>query len=88
MAGEALEMSSSLLQMVLDLQRRVKTLEAKLAEKKAFNAPVVQQEEKQKRAMCPHCGVKPNHFFHVKNCPEKNKNNGDTTFRRRNPGEA
>jgi uncharacterized coiled-coil protein SlyX len=27
------------------------------------------------RGMCPHCGVKPNHFFHVKTCAAKNKKN-------------
>jgi hypothetical protein len=34
------------------------------------------------RSMCPHCGVKPNHFFHVRTC-EKKKNNGANPDQRR-----
>jgi hypothetical protein len=34
---------------------------------------------------CPHCGVAPAYFFHVKNCPKK-KNNGDD--RNGNPGNS
>lgn len=28
------------------------------------------------RNMCPHCGVKPNYFFHVKYCQKRTKING------------
>lgn len=53
---------------LIALRNRVNALEAK---------PVVAKTVSEtNRKMCPHCGVKPNHFFHVKTCREKNKNNG------------
>lgn len=40
------------------------------------------------RKMCPKCGVKPNHFFHVKTCKgqQKEQKNGEDADRRRDPG--
>ena len=37
------------------------------------------------RKMCPKCGVKPNHFFHVKTCKgqQKEKENGEDADGRR-----
>ena len=75
-------MSISLLQWVQQLEARTKVLEAKVAEfeKKPVLLPSVHQPqlpqvapttEKPSRAMCPKCGVKPNHYFHVKWCGEK-----------------
>lgn len=65
----------------LELKIRLRALEARVRvlEERQVHPEAVKLEpivEKSERKMCPHCGVKPNHFFHVKNCPEKNKNNG------------
>lgn len=65
-------MSKSLVQLIQDLHGRVSALEAK-----AKAAPITQviqaeyivpEQPKSERKMCPKCGVKPNHFFHVKTC--------------------
>lgn len=71
---------------VTDLRNRVGALEAKLTPPKTEPVaivPVIEyvsfaepEVKKTDRKMCPHCGVKPNHFFHVKTCQKKNKNNG------------
>lgn len=78
-------MSKSVVQMLNELFLRVDALEKNALEKKLAEPkpdPVIPvvievpvQLDKPARPMCPHCGVKPNYFFHVQNC-EKNKNNG------------
>ena len=54
------------------------TLE-ELAKLEALNRPETKPETKPEvnRALCPHCKEKPNHFFHVRSCLKKNKNNDD-----------
>jgi hypothetical protein len=64
----------------LELEQYVKSLAARIAElekkPEPLKAGVPQVVES--RRMCPHCGEKPNHFFHVKNCAKnKKKNNGE-----------
>jgi hypothetical protein len=61
---------------VIALRDRVGVLEAarQVVGCKPLDVPKV--EKKSERKMCPHCGEKPNHFFHVKNCQKKNKING------------
>lgn len=65
-------MSKSLVQMVNELFARVAALEAKVKEQRepvVTITPVgVEMLEKPSRQMCPKCGIKPNHFFHVKYC--------------------
>jgi hypothetical protein len=74
----------------LELEQYVRSLAARVAElekktacldhpffkpKEKAESPV--EPPKDSRKMCPHCGVKPNHFFHVKTCANKKKNNGE-----------
>lgn len=56
-----------------ELAARVDVLEAEVkvlrkvptgAETRLVESPI-----KEGRAMCPKCGKKPNHYFHVKHCP-------------------
>jgi hypothetical protein len=46
-----------------------------LAKLEALNRQ--EQTKPEVRALCPHCKEKPNHFFHVRSCLKKNKNNDD-----------
>ena len=69
-------MSTSLLQMVQDLGRRVKSLEAKVAELEKPQAVSAPAETKK---LCPKCGKVPAYYFHVKNCREEQKNGVDGT---------
>jgi hypothetical protein len=72
----------------IELENYVRTLEARVSELEkqkaqyasalldALRKPVEPVQEGRK--MCPHCGVKPNHFFHVRTCnANKKKNNGE-----------
>jgi hypothetical protein len=52
------------------LEARVKLLEEQVEVLKAKPA-VLPVEVKEGRSMCPKCGVKPNHYFHVKTCRGK-----------------
>jgi hypothetical protein len=70
----------------IELENYVRTLEARFeARIKELEKPkpvavevVVPGQVKAARQMCPHCGVKPNHFFHVRTCnANKKKNNGE-----------
>jgi hypothetical protein len=78
--------------MLNELFTRVAALEAEMRAKKvdvpALVTAAEAKIEESTRKMCPHCGVKPNHFFHVKNCPEKNKNNGANPDQRRDSSKA
>ena len=73
--------------MSLEIARRVKALEARVAEleKKLAAPPLATAVEiaLPARSLCPKCGVKPNHFFHVKNCRGQQQKNDD---RNRDPG--
>ena len=41
------------------------------------------------RKMCPKCGVKPNHFFHVRKCGQQEKEkNGEDANSQRDPGQT
>lgn len=77
---------------------RIKALEARVAEleKKSHqmdgssrDLALLQEKirddlaSKPNRAMCPKCGEKPNHFFHVKNCTGQKKKNNDADDRPR-----
>lgn len=94
-------MSSSLIQIVQSLAQRVKALEAKSSEQDQLlmvvnqlidNATLTSNQmpvaaQKTDRKMCPKCGVKPNHFFHVKSCQgqqEKEKHGEDANKQRDN----
>ena len=76
--------------MSLEIARRVKALEAKVAElEKKLATPVVEikpEVTNASRALCPKCGVKPNHFFHVKNCRGKQEEQKNADDKRRDPG--
>jgi hypothetical protein len=73
----------------IELEQFVKSLAARVAELEkpkpvhVSNVTLnpdfaaLQSAPKDSRKMCPHCGVKPNHFFHVKTCANKKKNNGE-----------
>jgi hypothetical protein len=81
----------SIVQLIQDLNRRVTALEdeSRAAKEKAEMdrlSPTLVVETPRK--MCPKCGVKPNHFFHVKNCQgQKQKEEyGENAERRRDPG--
>lgn len=70
-------MSLELLRMVKELKKRCDDLEAWKAEM-TLQAKVSEPEEpKPGRKMCPKCGVKPDHFFHVKNCTGKQEEQKD-----------
>ena len=60
----------------LELTNAVKTLTTRLAEAEARISVLESQpaEKQETRKLCPHCNEKPAHYFHVKNCPKKNKN--------------
>jgi uncharacterized protein (UPF0212 family) len=63
-------------QYVRSLEARVKALEIKPAQ---VVEKVVEVQKDSGRKMCPHCGEKPNHFFHVKTCAKnKKKKHGET----------
>ena len=81
--------------MSLEIARKVKTLEAKVAEQGKLlealrqlidNATLTQSPASPIRAMCPKCGVKPNHFFHVKNCRGTQEEQKNADDKRRDPG--
>jgi transposase len=76
--------------MSIEIARRVKALEAKVAEleKKAAEqiVTIAPEVEKSPRSMCPKCGVKPNHFFHVKNCRGLQEEQKNADEPGRNPG--
>ena len=40
------------------------------------------------RKMCPKCGVKPNHFFHVKWCGKQKEEKQDAAIRSRDQGKT
>jgi hypothetical protein len=72
----------------IELEQYVKSLAARVAELEARpiarlpeagdKFPVNEAPKESGRQMCPHCGVKPNHFFHVRTCnANKKKNNGE-----------
>ena len=74
--------------MSIELARRIKALEARVAElekKPQVQVSAVVPEEP-KRQMCPKCGVKPNHFFHVKNCRGTQEEQKNADDKRRDPG--
>jgi hypothetical protein len=56
--------------MSLQLQERVKTLEAEVAALRAMLLEVVKPPEVA-TDLCPKCGVKPNKYFHVRSCQGK-----------------
>jgi hypothetical protein len=76
--------NKSMLQLVMELQRRVTELEKSRLTPELLLGVVTQildnkflaskpldpakVEQNVGRAMCPKCGVKPNYFFHVKTC--------------------
>lgn len=66
--------------MSVELFRRVKTLEEKVArlESQLAQSPTTVKLEQKKIKLCPHCQAVPAYHFHVKNCTaNKKKNNGD-----------
>lgn len=60
-------MSMELWQRLKDLEKKVAELEARLNAPPIIFAPDL-PDEPVKRQMCPKCKLKPNHYFHVKNC--------------------
>ena len=58
-----------------ELRERVNTLESRVAdlEKRPVSEPVKQKTER----TCPHCGIAPAYFFHVKACAAKKQKHGD-----------
>ena len=68
------------------LEARIKALEdrpqsivtketlVELAKLEALNRQ--EQTKPEVRALCPHCGVKPNHFFHVRSCAKNSRAGG------------
>lgn len=68
------------------LEDRIKALEDR--QKPESYQPVITipvELEKPKTKLCPHCGVAPAYFFHVRSCLKKTKNNDD---RNRDPRDA
>jgi hypothetical protein len=62
-----LKVQLAVLKATLDqMDARIKKLEQQTLRPDA--PPVEIAEKKSERKMCPKCGVKPNHFFHVKTC--------------------
>jgi hypothetical protein len=62
-----------------EIEARIKALEDRQKPEAYMPAPVAAPVETRievSRNLCPHCGVKPNHFFHVRSCL-KNKNKND-----------
>jgi hypothetical protein len=83
--------------MSIELARRIKALEARVAALESrpkdavmFTEKLLRMEkdfaEATGRAMCPKCGVKPNHFFHVKNCRGTQEEQKNADDKRRDPG--
>lgn len=75
--------------MSIELARRIKSLEARVTEleKKPVEPQIrVVIPEEPKRQMCPKCGVKPNHFFHVKNCRGTQEEQKNADDKRRDSG--
>jgi hypothetical protein len=75
--------------MSLEIARRVKALEAKVAAleaavQKMTLPPATPAEKPVVQKLCPHCNAVPAYYFHVKNCPANKKNKGDD--RQRDPG--
>jgi hypothetical protein len=85
-------MMSELFTRVAALEQRQTIVDSYLLASKPLDKAKVEgnvtQIQESTRKMCPHCGVKPNHFFHVKNCQEKNKNNGANPDQRRDSSKA
>jgi len=69
--------------MSIELARRIKVLEGKVAElEKRLEKPAPPLVvEIAKTKMCPHCNEVPAYHFHVKSCQKKNKKNGDDGIR-------
>jgi hypothetical protein len=67
------------------LRDRVGKLESKPAHPSASIQVADVLQVPPARNMCPHCGVKPNYFFHVKYCQKRTKINGAETNRPRDP---
>jgi hypothetical protein len=79
--------------MSIELARRIKALEARVSEMQAEIAKFHGITDLMRgtvatpsRALCPKCGVKPNHFFHVKNCAGQKEKQNDGDDKRRYPG--
>jgi hypothetical protein len=78
--------------MSVEMWRRIKALEDRVAElekKPAVEepkqeAPAVKPESGRK--MCPKCGVKPNHFFHVRTCDGQKQDGDKATIDGRDTG--
>ena len=74
-----------LTQMVRSLEARVKVLEERQIHPEAVRLEVQPKSETTPlRKMCPHCGVKPAYFFHVKYCRGQKQEKDDD--RNRDPG--
>lgn len=56
---------------ITSLEHKIQVLEAKQT---VPSITVKEPKEPKEPKKCPHCGIAPAYFFHVKNCPKKNKN--------------
>jgi hypothetical protein len=64
--------------MSIELARRIKVLEGKVAELEKQKPALPPLPDIPKTKMCPHCSAVPAYHFHVKNCQKKmNKKYGD-----------